>query len=313
MNWWEEINEFAKRMVSKYPNIIDIEIFDASYNKRTKEYTVKIGVYPYGVFFAEGTLEELEEVIKSINEFVVKERYKCPFCYTGFSDADIFGGKHRCKKCNANILVAGITSSDIHDNDAFAEIILAVKEKYGDEQGKFVEKMITEYGYKVEDVFENVDFFQIGRTPAYAIQGEYPVIKPIESVLREDLLKWHLISEEWNLTYINRKYDEEIWEKKGKKIGISGDDVVIECDFFVDAMEFEEETGEEFWGVYFYEFEEYPDMLIGKFPYGEYITGMQYKKNEIIEKLKTTSLAKIIEDANNEFKNRQEEILKKYR
>lgn len=308
-NYWETLVRFAENMVKKYPNIEDIEIFDAIYNKKSKTYDVKIGVYPYGVFFTSGTLEDLEEIIKDLNKEVVKNRYFCPFCYTGFSDSDIFWGKYKCK-CGANIHKASVyNSSYAHDNDIFITLVKKyIEEKYSGKQMEFIENLLENYGYKVEDIFENVSFFKIDRVPTYAILGDKPVLKDTESIKEIEPLKWKFFMNGWKLVYINRRNDEEIWEKNGKKIGISDDEVIIECDNIVDYINFEEKTGEDFLDVYFEEYGEFPDDFIGSFPHGENIYGIFTDKEELLNR----DLDTLLNEKNKEYIKRQKYLMKKY-
>ena len=310
MSWWERLENFAEKMLEKYRNITDIEIFDATYNKKNNRYIVKIGVYPYGVFIEEGTLKELEKVIAHINELVAIPKYNCPFCNNLFSDLDIESNIYTCKKCKAKIYKSDIISSyNIHENVIFKEIIEEIENKYGEKQAEFIKKLIIEHNYELKDVFENVRFLTIDDFPAYAFKGEDIALKPLENIKEKNPIKWKLVLENWELTY--KDDDEgEIWEKEDKRIVLLEDEIFVECELIIDIPDFDEKTGEDFFDEYFYEFGEGTDILINQ----EWINGIAYTKEEFLKLLEkyNNNIEKTIKHINSEFKSRQMKIAKKH-
>jgi len=231
MDWWEHLENWAEKMAKKY-NVF-VEIHDAVRQGKNR-YLMKLGVYPWGTTFVEGTLEELEKFIKTIVEKEIdSHQYKCPFCGTSYSLRDLSDENFLLKEnflclCGAKLLIAQMKSSKhIHKNPAFEEIekLLTPFEK---EQ---VELFVFKNGFFIEDIFKNIKFDWINGWPAYWIKGEKPIVRKEYEIQQIRPVEYKLIREGYSLLDKKIFYSYwhcSIWEnEEGHKITIEYDDFEV--------------------------------------------------------------------------------------
>jgi len=325
MDWWEQLEKWAEEMSQKY-NVF-VEIHDAvRQGKKKNRYLMKLGIYPWGTTFVEGTLEELEEFIKTIvKEEIDKPQYSCPFCGTKYSLRDLSDKDYILEKgslclCGAKLLIADSKSSfHIHDNPAFEEIekLLTPFER---EQVKF---FVFEIGFFVEDVFKNVKFDWINGWPAYWIKGEKPIVRKEYEIQQIRPVEYKLIKEGYSLWDKEISYSYwncSVWRNpKEHKIAIEYDifevgdkakyqTIWIEVKGILTTKQiwtFEEKTETDY-------VEELSEILDGElFSFAcnyEWINALPIEPNEFLE----ANLERLKQELENKFSSAQLKLLEKF-
>ncbi len=279
-------------------------------------FLVKLGIYPWGTTFVEGTLEELEKFIKTIvEEEINKPNYACPFCKSPYSLRDLDREIFVCK-CGAKLIKADCRSSEhIHNNCAFEEI----KKTLTPFERKQVEFFIFKNRFFVEEVFKNVKFAWIDGWQGYWIKGEKPIIRKEYEIYQLRPVEHKLIKEGYEILATNSWFCS-IWEnKKGHKIIVEYDDfeagkpvqyssIWIEVKGILTNKQiwnFQDKTGADY-------AEEISEMLDGEMTWSscedEYIDAIPVKPEEFLN----ADLEKLKQELEKRFSLAQLKVLKKY-
>lgn len=178
--WLDELEEFLEREVDARGLEWDL---DEWVRTGRKTYVIKIGIYPWGKTFLEGTLEEIQDYVLEIAESTLSKRWKCPFCGTKI-DWRRATGLERCV-CGARFRQSHMMSygGAIHDNDAWEEIEDRLRASVKEEKWSLYETLL-ESGAYIEDLFGGVAYLgKVFGWPAYALRGKL-CVKPVGEITK---------------------------------------------------------------------------------------------------------------------------------
>lgn len=178
--WLDSLEKFLRREVESRG--LEWELRDWLRVGRNA-YVVKIGVYPWGTTFLEGTLEEIRECVLEIVKEVESAKWQCPFCSSelGWREITVQG---RCA-CGARFRRSAVRSAggSVHENNVWEEIEKRLLFPLAENERLFY-RMLLDAGVRIEDLFHGVAYLgKVFGWPAYAVRGELRVKS------REELLQ----------------------------------------------------------------------------------------------------------------------------
>jgi len=178
--WLDELVKFLEKKVESRG--LEWEIHDwIRTGKNT--YIVKIGIYPWGTTFLEGTLDEIQECVLDIVGEVESARWRCPFCGVelGWHEVTVQG---ECM-CGARFRQSTCRSvfGSAHENNVWEEIEERILSCLPEKERELYSTLIN-VGVRVEDLFENVAYLgKVFGWPTYVVQKQMRA-KPKEEIFR---------------------------------------------------------------------------------------------------------------------------------
>lgn len=150
--------EFQK-LVSTLEEILEKEVTEKGFEwelfevvrSGKKHCTIKVGIYPWGVTFLEGKINELRECFREIVQEIKKKTWACPYCGAKIGWRETTGEK-KCS-CGAEFRQSSsqVCLGSVHDNNAWEGIKEKLRGTCTGEEWTVYESLL-ESGERIEEL-----------------------------------------------------------------------------------------------------------------------------------------------------------------